>query len=461
MATRVIVIGGGNAGLCAALAARDRGCDVLLLERAPKHLRGGNSRHTRNLRDVHDTADAFVTGAYHAEEFAADLEGVTGTEPDRELTSRLVQESATIASWMVAHGAAWQAPLRGTLHLSRTNHFFLGGGKALVNAYYDTVLARGIEVRYEADVCELDIEGGVVKGVMVRTGDVVERHTPDVVVAAAGGFEASIEWHRRYWGDAALNYVIRGTPHNDGTLLRILFDAGAAPVADPTRFHAIAVDARSPKFDGGIVTRLDAIPFSVVVNRDAERFADEGEDIWPKRYASWGRLIAAQPDQIAYAVFDERSRSLFMPSVYPPFRADSLAELASALDMDASRLSATIQRYNEAPRTGTMFDPARLDGVGTTGLEPPKRNWARRLEGPPFFAYPMRPGITFTYHGVGVDVRGRVVRHGGQPFENLVAAGEIMAGNLLTRGYLAGIGMTIGSVYGRIAGTTAAELAAS
>ena len=345
---RILVIGGGNAGLCAALAARDRGCLVTLVERAEKHLRGGNSRHTRNIRDAHDRPDGFVTGAYAADEFETDLAGVTGTEPDRALTRRLIEESSALAPWMVAHGAAWQAPLRGTLHLSRTNHFFLGGGKALVNAYYETAAARNIDVRYGADVCGLDVDGGVIRSVDIRQDGVVERQSPDVVVVAAGGFEASIDWHRRYWGDAALNYIVRGTPHNDGTVLQLLFDAGASPVADPTRFHAIAVDARSPRFDGGIVTRLDAIPFSVVVNRSAERFYDEGEDIWPKRYAIWGRLIASQPEQMAFSVFDEKARRLFMPSAFPAYVAESLAELAGQVGLDTHAHPRTVRAYNAA-----------------------------------------------------------------------------------------------------------------
>jgi tricarballylate dehydrogenase len=360
---------------------------------------------------------------------------------------------------MVAHGVAWQGPLRGTLHLSRTNHFFLGGGKALVNAYYRAAQSLGVEVRYEAEVCGLDVDGATIRSVSVRRNGAVERVPADAVVAAAGGFEASIDWHRRYWGDAALNYVIRGTPYNDGLLLGLLFESGAASVADPTRFHAIAVDARSPKFDGGIVTRLDAIPFSIVVNRHGERFYDEGEDIWPKRYAIWGRLIAAQPDQIAYAVFDDRSRRLFMPSIFPPYRADTAGELERLLDLKPETLERAIQTYNDGTRPDARFDHTRLDGAATSGIDPPKSNWAMRIDGPPFFAYPMRPGITFTYHGLRVDDCARVMRTDGRPFENLVAAGEIMAGNLLTRGYLAGIGMTIGSVYGRIAGRTAADTA--
>jgi tricarballylate dehydrogenase len=279
---------------------------------------------------------------------------------------------------------------------------------------------------------------------------------PRAVVVASGGFQANIDWMVEYWGEAARNFIIRGTPFAQGTVLKNLLAQGVQKVGNPTQCHAVAIDARAPKFDGGIVTRLDCVPFSIVVDRDAKRFYDEGEDVWPKRYAIWGRLVAQREGQIAYAIVDAKAAKLFMPSVFPAIVADSVAELAGRLELDPVALEATVAGYNAAVRPG-HFDSNKLDGCRTEGLEPPKTHWAQRIDTPPFIGYPLRPGITFTYLGVQVNERAEVLMEDGKPAANLWASGEIMAGNILGRGYLAGFGMTIGTVFGRIAGTQAAR----
>lgn len=455
----VVVAGGGNAALCAAITAAEAGARVLIAERAPIDFRGGNSRHTRNVRNAHRAADGFVTGPYGQEEFLADLMSVTGKDIDVELARLAIAESADLNTWMAAHGVSWQMPLRGTLHLSRTNHFFLGGGKALVNAYYRTAARLGIEVRYETTVTELEIADGRCHSVVVRGPDGgLTSIVTGALVVAAGGFEANIGWLEEYWGERARNFLVRGTPYNDGLLLRRLLDAGATPVGDPRGAHAIAVDARGPAFDGGIVTRLDTLPMGIVVNREGQRFYDEGEDLWPKRYAIWGSLIADQPDQLAWSIVDAGAMEQIMPPLYPPIEGATAEELARRLGLDPAALRATIDGYNAAFPPDRPVDTSRLDGCGTIGLVPPKSNWARRLE-PPFLAFPLRPGITFTYLGVAVDSRARIrFASAGGP-DNVFAAGEVMAGNILTRGYLAGFGMTIGSTFGRIAGREAARRA--
>jgi tricarballylate dehydrogenase len=454
----VLVAGGGNAALCAALSARREGAEVLILESAPQALRGGNSRHTRNLRHVHGAGSAHLSGAYSEEEFFEDLWRVTGGATDAALARLVIRESADLGEWVARQGARWQPALRGTLQLSRTNAFFLGGGKALLNAYYETAQRLGVELAYESEVTDLEIRGGAFHSAEVVCRGASRRVAARAVVVASGGFEANLGWLREYWGAAADHFLVRGTPYNRGRLLRVLLDRGAQPVGDPREFHALALDARAPKFDGGIATRLDSIPFGIVVNRDARRFYDEGEDVWPKRYAIWGGLIARQPEQIAYSVVDACALEHFMPSLYPPLQAGSIAELAAALGLDRGALERTVAEFNAAVQPGP-FDPSRLDGCGTRGLDPPKSHWALPLRGPPFFAYPLRPGITFTYLGVAVDASARVRFQPGGPSHNVFAAGEIMAGNVLGRGYLAGIGMTIGAVFGRIAGREAARTA--
>jgi tricarballylate dehydrogenase len=260
---------------------------------------------------------------------------------------------------------------------------------------------------------------------------------------------------REIWGDAVDGFVVRGTPYNRGTVLRMLLDAGAQSVGDATACHAVAVDARAPRFDGGIVTRLDCIPFGIVVNVHGQRFHDEGEDFWPKRYAVWGGLVARQPRQTAFVLVDAKAAGAFMPSVYPPVVAPSIRELAGALHLPVDAVEATVEQFNAAVRPGTV-DYAALDECRTVGLALEKTHWARPLDTPPFSAYPLKPGITFTYLGLRVDGRARVTMASGEPAANIYAAGEVMAGNILRQGYLAGFGMTIGTVFGRIAGQEAA-----
>ncbi|HEV8395556.1 MAG TPA: FAD-dependent tricarballylate dehydrogenase TcuA [Vicinamibacterales bacterium] len=453
----VAVLGGGNAALCAALTAREAGCRVVIVERAPRHMRGGNSRHTRNLRCAHGAPTDVLTDAYEDGEFLSDLHRVNGGESDAGLSRLLIEQSRDCAGWMERHGVRFQAALRGTLHLSRTNAFFLGGGKALMNAYYAAAARLGIDVLYDADVVALELDGGRFRAATIVVDGEHRVVRARAAVVATGGFEANLEWLKEAWGAAAEHFIVRGTPYNTGAVLRLLLDAGAVPVGDPRGCHAIAVDARAPRFDGGIVTRLDCIPLGIVVNRHGDRFADEGQDLWPKRYASWGALVMAQPDQEAYCLVDAKAIGRFMPSVFPPFAAPSIRELASGLGLAPDRVVAAVEAFNHAVQPGT-FDLETLDGCRTAGLTPPKSHWAQRLDTPPFWGYPLRPGITFTYLGVTVDHDARVVI-GGAPSQNLFAAGEVMAGNVLRRGYLAGIGMTIGTVFGRLAGQRAADAA--
>jgi tricarballylate dehydrogenase len=454
----VLVVGGGNAALCAAMTARQAGAKVVLLESAPKEFRGGNSRHTRNLRYLHENGNDYLTGPYLEDEFWEDLLRVTDGQTNESLARFTIRQSNNISAWMAAHGCMFQPPLRGTLDLARTNAFFLGGGKALMNAYYATAEKLGVGIVYGAEINNLELRDGKFTSAEVVIDNLSTRAKAKSVVVASGGFQANLPWLKEYWGEAADNFIIRGTPHNRGRMLRVLLDNGAKPVGDPRQCHAVAVDARAPKFDGGIVTRLDCVPFGIVVNKLAKRFYDEGEDFWPKRYAIWGRLVAQQPDQTAYSIIDSKSINLFIPSVFPPIEANSISELATKLALDPSVLEETVTAFNESIRPG-RFDSAVLDDCRTEGLNPPKSHWARRLHAPPFYGYPLRPGITFTYLGVTVNEQAQVIIQYDQPAPNIFAAGEIMAGNILGKGYLAGLGLTIGTVFGRIAGREAARYA--
>ena len=455
----VLVIGGGNAALCAALMAREAGASVLLLESAPKVWRGGNSQHTRNLRCMHDAPQDVLVDAYPEEEFWQDLLKVTGGITNESLARIAIRASATCRDWMRSHGVHFQPPLSGALHVARTNAFFMGGGKALVNAYYRSALELGVAVRYDAPVDAIELDGD--RFVAARIGE--ERIEARACVLAAGGFESNREWLREAWGQNARgewpadNFLIRGTRFNQGVLLRYMIDAGADAIGDPAQSHCVAIDARAPLYDGGICTRIDCVSLGVVVNRDARRFYDEGEDFWPKRYAIWGRLVAQQPGQIAYSIIDAKAVGRFMPPVFPGTKADSLDDLARQLKLDPDIFVNEVMAYNAACQPG-RFDHTALDDCHTDGVAPAKTHWARPLDTPPFYGYALRPGITFTYLGLKVNEHS-AVHFGGKPSPNLYVAGEMMAGNVLGKGYTAGVGMSIGTAFGRIAGTQAARAA--
>ena len=449
----ILVIGAGNAGLCAAITAAEAGCSVLVIEAATRDMRGGNTRHTRNLRAMHEAPTDVLTDAYSFEEYFDDLMRVTRGITNRELASLTLEKSAELTGWLGERGVRFQPALSGTLNLGRTNAFFLGGGRALLNSLCRHAEGLGVAFLYETEVAELRMDDGYCDGVSLADGRSIAAKK---VITTAGGFEANLEWLAEGWGDSAKNFLVRGTPYNTGTVLRSLLDHGAKPVGELDQCHAVAIDARAPKFDGGIASRIDGVPFGIVLNRDAERFYDEGEDFWPKRYAIWGRLVAGQPDQIAYALLDSVGVARFMPSVFTPIRDDSIEGLAEQLGLDPVRARAAVDEFNAACPDGPI-DQSILDGKGTSGLTPEKTNWAAPIATPPFYGFPLRPGITFTYMGVEVNDSAQILMQDGRLSANLFAAGEIMAGNVLGQGYLAGIGMTIGAVFGRIAGATAAR----
>ena len=350
-----------------------------MLECAPRHLRGGNSRHTRNLRCAHAAPTEILTEAYTEQELLEDLRRVNDGETDEALASLVAARSAECVPWMAAFGARFQAALRGTLHLARTNAFFLGGGTALMNSYYAAAERLGIEVRYDAEVigahaattarfASATVRAGGAPHELQRTRSRARgrrlRGEPRLAARSVGRRGAQLPDPRH------------AVQHGHGAASAML-DAGAAPVGDPRECHAVAIDGRAPKFDGGIVTRLDCVPLGIVVNRNGERFYDEGEDFWPKRYAIWGKLVARQPGEIAYSIIDAKVRDRYMPSVYPPIEAASMRELAGKLGLPAERLEATVAAFNRAVQPGA-FDHTTLDDCRTAGLAPDKSHWAQR-----------------------------------------------------------------------------------
>lgn len=454
----VIVVGGGNAGLCAAISASEHAGNVLLVESAPKYDRGGNSKYTRDIRYAHEP-DRYTSGEYSNDEFTQDVLRVTHNNTDAHLLDLVVSESRNIPDWLETNNVKIHAALKGTLHLGRTNLFMLGGGKAMVNSYYDSALSKGVDIVYEMKCNALNFAENRVTGITLTGLDGTFNVEADSVVVASGGLEANLEWLGEYWGEAVNNFIVRGSRHNTGIVLKQLTDSGAKTIGDLGQFHSVAVDSRSPKYDGGIVTRVDSIPFGITVNRNCERFYDEGEDLWPRRYAIWGRMIAEQPGQMAFSVVDSKAKQMFLPTVFEPYRADSIEELAIKMGLDPERLVETVAKFNGSVNPQCKFNREILDDCSTTNLRIPKSHWARQINEPPFYGYSFKPGITFTYFGVRVNDRSQVLKENGTPFENLFSAGEIMSGNILSEGYLAGFGLTIGTVMGIIAGKEASSVA--
>jgi tricarballylate dehydrogenase len=455
---KIIIIGAGNAALCAAISAAQEGAKVTILESSPKEWRGGNSQHTRNMRTYHPKPTRTLVESYPFEEYYEDLLKVTKGETNEELATLAIKGSVDLYNWMENLGIHFQPSLKGTLSLSRTNAFFLGGGKTLVNREFQIAEDLGVNVLYEHEVIDIKLKNNEVDYLEILLKDgTKQKFKADAYVAASGGFESNREWLKEAWGEQSKNYLIRGTKFNQGKVLKSLLDQGVQKVGKEEQGHAVAVDGRAPLYDGGIVTRLDCVPFGVVLNDEGNRFYNEGEDFWPKRYAIWGRLVASQSNQVGHVIIDSKSFNLFMPSVFEPTKADTLEELAKKLSLPIKQVKKTMNEFNDAVIDGD-FDLTKLDNCKTEGLEVNKTHWARRINTPPYYGYTLKPGITFTYLGVKIDKDTRVYMSDGKAMTNLFATGEMVAGNILSQGYLAGIGMTIGGVFGRIAGKGAANV---
>jgi tricarballylate dehydrogenase len=449
----VLVIGGGAAALAAAIDAAAAGAAVRLLDVAPPALLGGNTRHSRNFRYAHDVPTCWTPDAYTADELRADLLRASGGAADPALSRVLAERSCELPGWLTAQGVALQRPAQGPLPYSRRTAFFLGGGMAAVRALADRALALGVEITPSCGVNRLALDGRRVTAALTDQGAM----PAGACVLACGGAHADPAWLARLWGEAARGFVNRGTPHVRGELLRWLLAAGALGIGDPAGLYLVAVDARSPAADGGIVTRIRGMPLGIVVDRDGRRRHDEGADTASTRYARWGQRLAAYPGQIGWLVLDAAGLRATPAALYPSIQAQSIHALAAAAGIDANGLRATVDTYNASLQQPEDMDDAA--GWHTAGLDPPKSGHARPIVEPPFAAYPMRPGVTFAHHGIAVDTRTRVAWADAGHLDNGFAAGMIMAANLIPQGYVSGLAVSISLVFGRIAGFEAAQAA--
>ena len=480
--THVVVVGGGNAALNAAIAAREAGADVTLLERAPFASRGGNSRFTAGaMRTVYtgvgdlrrlmpDLTDAEIArtdfGAYSREQFYDDMGRVTQYRTDPDLAERLIDSSFETLSWMRDKGVRF-LPLYGrqSFEVDGKVRFWggltveaWGGGPGLVDALTGIATTLGVDVRYGVRATGL---ATTARGFEVRSGSEVIRG--DAVVLACGGFESNPAWRTRYLGPGWDLAKVRGTRFNTGDGIRMAVDVGAATRGNYSGCHAVGWDMNAPEFgdlDVGDSFQKHSYPFGIMVNASGERFVDEGEDFRNYTYARYGREVLEQPGQCAWQVFDAKVSHLLRDEYrirrVTKVTAPTLEALAAKMEgVDGDRFVAEVTRYNAAVDTGTPFDPTVKDGRGTRGLAVPKSNWANCLDTPPFEAYGITCGITFTFGGLAVDQAARVMSEEGEPIPGLYAAGELVGG-LFYFNYPGGTGLTSGAVFGREAGRNAA-----
>jgi tricarballylate dehydrogenase len=489
--SQVVVVGGGNAGLCAAIAARQAGADVHLLERAPRALRGGNSAFTAGLMrtvydgtgDILDLADSLTRddlaqtdfGAYSAEDFLDTLARVTEYRCDPELASQLVNQSVGTLKWMKSHGVRF-APAYGRQafrHGERFRFFggavleVVGGGPGLVDCLSAEAERLGVCIHYQTRARALltreDQDGIRPLGVRVSAGGAPAELPADSVVLAAGGFQANAEWRARYLGPGWDLAKVRGTRYNTGDGIEMALRAGAAPAGHWTGCHAVAWDRNAPEFGDlrvGDGFQKHSYPFGIVVNAEGRRFLDEGADFRNYTYARYGREILSQPGQVAWQVFDQQTTHLLRDEYrireVSKVTAPTIEKLGEAMDgVDERTFAQTVRQFNDAVRRDVPFDPNVLDGRCADRIAPRKSNWAMPLEQGPFEAYHVTCGITFTFGGVRTDAQAQVIDEDGRVMPGLYACGE-MLGGLFYINYPGGSGLTAGSVFGRIAGRNAA-----
>jgi tricarballylate dehydrogenase len=486
----VVVVGAGNAALCAALAAAERGCSVVVLERAPEAEAGGNSRFTAGaFRCVYDgvgdlralmpdlTDDEVARadfGTYTAAQFFDDMGRVTEYRTDPELCDILVRNSRATMLWMRDQGVRF-LPIWGRQAYRIDGRFkfwggltveAVGGGPGLIEALYGAARTAGVDVAFGARATELVTDDAGVNGVRVRSEGRTSTIGAKAVVLACGGFESNAEWRTRYLGPGWDLAKVRGTRFNTGDGIGMALDAGAEAAGNWSGCHAVAWDRNAPEFGDltvGDGFQKHSYPLGVMLNARGERFVDEGADFRNYTYAKYGRVILEQPQQFAWQVFDATVSPLLRDEYRirqaTRVRADTLGALVGKLEgVDAAAALATLKAFNAAVSRDVAFDPNVKDGRSTVGLAVPKSNWANLLETPPFEAYQVTCGVTFTFGGLRIDGSARVVSADGGPISGLFAAGELVGG-LFYFNYPGGTGLMAGAVFGKIAGEGAASRA--
>ena len=485
----VVVVGAGNAALTAALAAASEGAKVAILEKAPEHLRGGNSYFTgglfrfayQGIEDISEllpdmTAkekDNIDVGSYKESEFYSDVMRVTEGLSDPSLLQILTSQSFPTMLWMRDKGVPWiLAYGRQAFEHQGKQRFWggliveaVGGGKGLSDRLFELVERNEIEVFYQTSGTELSVDQhGSIDGITIKSESGFEKISCKSVVLACGGFEANSEMRTRYLGPGWELAKVRGTQYNTGDGINMALKIGAQSHGHWSGCHAVAWDLNAPPHGDRNVTDLfqkHSYPFGLIVNVEGERFVDEGADLRNYTYAKYGREILKQPQRVAFQLFDQKTKHLLRDEYFIPqitmAEANTIKELAEGLDVNPTKLEKTIHQYNDAVQDGD-FNPTALDGKHTEGIHPPKSNWAQKLDSPPYLGYAVTCGITFTFGGLKIDTNTQVQDNSDMPIPGLFAAGEL-TGGLFYNNYPGGSGLMSGAVFGKIAGENAAKTA--
>jgi tricarballylate dehydrogenase len=483
----VVVVGAGNAGLCAALAAREQGANVLVLEKAPIAERGGNTRFTGGffrfafngiadfppLLPDYSAADfeAIEVGRYTTQDYARDLERVTEGLADPMMVTILTEQSYPTMLWMRERGVRWHLGTgRQAFKVDGKYRFYgnlvieaNGAGDGLSESLFTAAEKAGSAIAYETKATRLETNAqGDVIGLEVKHAEGKQLLQCRGVVLAAGGFQANTEMRTRYLGPNWELAKIRGTRFNTGDAIRMALDSGAQSYGHWSCAHAVAWDWNAPPTGNlqlGDLYQKHSYPLGIIVNREGKRFVDEGADIRNYTYAKYGREILKQPGRIAFQIFDSKTipllRDEYRVREVTKARANTIEELADQLLIDAMALRQTVDEFNRAVQAGA-FNPAVLDGKRTVGIAPPKSNWAQRLDEPPYEGYAVTCGLTFTFGGLRINAEAQVLDTEHRPIRGLYAAGELVGG-LFYYNYPGGAGLMAGAVFGRLAGTAAAK----
>jgi len=488
----VAIVGAGNAAMCAALAAREHGASVVVLERAPEDEAGGNTAFTAGaIRFAYDGVEDLRKlmpdlteeeiartdfGSYTEDQFFDDMARVTENRTDPDLVELLVRRSRESMMWLRSKGFQF-APIYGRQAFKVNNRFKFwggltveasGGGPGLLDAHMSAAAKNDIAVFYQARATSLVCDDDGVHGVNVKYQGKTRVLRSKVVVLAAGGFESNPEWRTRYLGPGWDLAKVRGTRFNTGDGIRMALDVGASPCGNWSGCHAVGWDRNAPEFGDlavGDGFQKHSYPFGIMINANGERFVDEGADFRNYTYAKYGAVILRQPGQFAWQIFDSKVTHLLRDEYrirqVTRVKAGTLEDLVSRLDdVHAEKALANIHDYNAAVHTEVEFNPNVKDGRCTLGLDIPKSNWANTIDTPPFEAYAVSCGITFTFGGLRITTGAQVVDTEGMPISGLYAAGELVGG-LFYFNYPGGTGLMSGTVFGRIAGDSAGKAAQS
>lgn len=482
----VVVVGKGNAALCAALAARDKGASVAILEAASVDESGGNTRFAggvmrfayEGVEDLKKLTDIEESEAKNAdwesnteEEFYDDLYRVTNFRTDPALSETLITQSLDSMKWLRTQGVQF-LPNYGaaSIIVDGKRKFFgrmpfevSGGGAGLVDYLTNTAVKKGVSIFYETRAVSLLYDGECVLGVKAKSkGKAVEFGAKSTVLAC-GGFEANPEWRTRYLGPGWELAKVRGTRFNVGDGLKMALDIGACPYGNWSGRHAVSWERNAPEFGDLSMPESSyrhSFPLSLMINAEGKRFVDEGIEFYNFTYAKYGAEVLKQTGQFAWQVFDAKMKDLlrhpYKGKKVTKVVANTLEELATKLEgVDPEGFLKTMREFNGAVKRDIPFNPAIKDGRGTVGIEPPKSNWAHPLDTPPFEAYHTTCGVTFTFGGLRINhENGQVYDVNMHLIKGLFTAGE-MVGGLFYFNYPAGTGLVSGTVFGRIAGNGA------